>query len=418
MKNKTYNLIITGGSLLGLLLGFIVGLLVKQTGNDYTFISLFELMGKIWINLLILMVIPLAVSYLVYVVISMINTRILGRLGAYSLVVHVIILLIGTFFSVACGFLFIGIIGDNLPVLSSDYSIPEELRKNENLTGNSIVELTELMSNIQKTLGRLILLLIFLSILFAAFSAKFFNRFAKRISKLSEPLSEKSMKWLRVFLLSMPVAVFSLILPMASQSGFTAVGVAGLYIVVLSVLLILFLALIYLSVHFFGSEKIGKFSRGVFSSQIVAVSTRSSLATMPSLMRDAETKLHIPKTISAVIIPFFVSVFRLNRVISSPFKFIFLTYVYQLPLDISTFLFFLLVQIVVSFGSPGIPSGGKYLNLPVYLAAGIPMDGYILLKAVDAVPDIFKTLLNVTEVMAVTTIVAKKAKWKFGHNLI
>jgi Na+/H+-dicarboxylate symporter len=348
----------------------------------------------------------------------MINTQVLGRLGAYSLLIHVIILLVGTFFSVTCGFLFIGIIGENLPVLSTDYSLSEQILNNENKSGSLIVELIQLMNSIQKILGRLVLLLIFLTVVFAAFTAKFFIRFAKKINRLAEPLSVKSMKWLRVFLLSMPVAVFSLVLPMSSKSGFTAVGVAGLFVVVLSGLLILFLALIYLAVYFFGSEKIGKFSSGVFSSQIVAVSTRSSLATMPSLMRDAETKLHIPKTISAVIIPFFVSVFRLNRVISSPFKFIFLTYVYQLPLDISTFLFFLLVQGVVSFGSPGIPSGGKYLNLPIYLAAGIPMDGYILLKAVDAVPDIFKTLLNVTEVMAVTTIVAKKAKWKFGHNLI
>jgi len=54
----------------------------------------------------------------------------------------------------------------------------------------------------------------------------------------------------------------------------------------------------------------------------------------------------------------------------------------------------------------------------LYLAAGIPLEGYILLKAVDAIPDIFKTLLNVTEVMAVATIVAKKARWKFGENLL
>ena len=57
-------------------------------------------------------------------------------------------------------------------------------------------------------------------------------------------------------------------------------------------------------------------------------------------------------------------------------------------------------------------------SFPLYLAAGISLEGYILLKAVDAIPDIFKTLLNVTEVMAVTTIVAKKAKWELVVNLV
>jgi Na+/H+-dicarboxylate symporter len=45
---------------------------------------------------------------------------------------------------------------------------------------------------------------------------------------------------------------------------------------------------------------------------------------------------------------------------------------------------------------------------PPYIAAGIPVDGLILLEAVDAIPDIFKTILNVTSIMSVAAIVAPR----------
>jgi Na+/H+-dicarboxylate symporter len=149
----------------------------------------------------------------------------------------------------------------------------------------------------------------------------------------------------------------------------------------------------------------------MFQPQIVAASTRSSLATIPSLLEASETKLKFPKSVSATIIPFFISIFRMNRAISSPFHYIFLIYVYRLEVNILNLLIFLGLQVVISFGSPGIPSSGKMTNMPLYLAAGIPLEGYILLKAVDAIPDIFKTLLNVTQVMTIVSVVGKKQNW-------
>ena len=60
----------------------------------------------------------------------------------------------------------------------------------------------------------------------------------------------------------------------------------------------------------------------------------------------------------------------------------------------------------MSFSSLGIPLGGGGIRtLPAYLAAGVPIEALILFEAVEAIPDIFKTLLNVTGDMSVATIV-------------
>ena len=421
MNKRTRDSIITFGSFWGLLLGFVFGLILKNSEwvENISLFKALDLAGKTWINLIILIVIPLIVSYMIFAVFSMINTKVLGRLGGYALWVHSLILIAALVFTVVFGFASIGLAGDHIPKLPIHGEIVSHATGG-GLAGSyfSIDSLIDINAQIQKILGRGVIVLIALSILFAALVARFLKPMSGRVLEISKNTSARSMKWLQAFLLSMPLAVFVFTFPMAAKTGFSAVGVAGSYVMILSALLLVFLGIIYLIVHYFGSERLGVFARGMFSSQIVAMGTRSSLATIPILMQDAESKMGIPRTISAIIIPFFVSLFRLNGVISSPFKFIFLMHVYQIRIDPSFFLFFLLFQFVESFGSPGIPGGGKYLNLNLYLAAGIPMEGYILTKAVDAIPDIFKTLLNVTEVMAVATIVAKKARWKSGENLI
>jgi len=420
MNTKTRNFIITVGSIIGLFIGFILGIVIKKTGwvIGLSTMPFFELIGKLWVILIILLVIPLITAYMINVILSMVNTKILGKLGAYSLWVHLIFIIVGVATSIIFSLSVLELIGDKLPTLVVNGKVIEESSKSIQSTTNVIEYLVSLGTSVQKILGKIVLYIIFGSIVLALLISIFFKSLSKKLIIISKLVSEKSMKWLQGYLLTLPIAVFVLIIPMASQTGYTVVGVVGSFLILICILLILCTGLIYVSVHFFGSESVSSFARAIIPSQIIAFSSRSSMSALPSLMQDAETKMGIPKTISAIILPFFVTLFRLNRVISSPFNYIFLFYVYQLHLDIPTFIYFTLTQIVISSGTPGIPSAGKLLTIPIYVAYGAPLEGIILIKVVDAIPDMFKTLLNVTEVMAVTTIVAKKAKWKFGENLI
>ena len=59
--------------------------------------------------------------------------------------------------------------------------------------------------------------------------------------------------------------------------------------------------------------------------------------------------------------------------------------------------------------SAGIPSGSKLLSWPIFLAAGVPVEALVVLKVIDAIPDIFKTLLNVTADLSITVIVQRFA---------
>jgi Na+/H+-dicarboxylate symporter len=62
---------------------------------------------------------------------------------------------------------------------------------------------------------------------------------------------------------------------------------------------------------------------------------------------------------------------------------------------------------LVSFGTPGIPSGGLMIRAPFFLSAGIPLEGFLLTMAADTVTDIFKTTVNVTADMTVACMVSR-----------
>jgi Na+/H+-dicarboxylate symporter len=68
---------------------------------------------------------------------------------------------------------------------------------------------------------------------------------------------------------------------------------------------------------------------------------------------------------------------------------------------------FLLTVGILSFSTVGLPSRGTLRSLPAYLAAGIPIEAVVLVDTVEAIPDIFGTILNVTGDMSAATILSR-----------
>jgi len=62
----------------------------------------------------------------------------------------------------------------------------------------------------------------------------------------------------------------------------------------------------------------------------------------------------------------------------------------------------------LAFGVPGIPRGAFIMLAPLFLAIGLPVEGIGILIAVDAIPDTFSTVLNVTGNLAATALVARR----------
>lgn len=222
-------------------------------------------------------------------------------------------------------------------------------------------------------------------------------------------VSEAMTVLLRWILWFTPFGVFCLTYALAARAGPASAGAVGTYVGLESVFLIGFTLLLYPLAAAVGRVPLGRLARAVAPAQMVAASTRSSLASLPSLVQGAEQRLGLPSAVTGFVLPLSVATFKMNRTVSSTIKMLFLAHVYGVPLEPVQVATFVATVLLLSFSTPGIPSTGSIQTLPVYLALGIPIEGVLILNAVDAVPDVFKTLLNVTADMGAAAMVARMA---------
>ncbi len=204
-----------------------------------------------------------------------------------------------------------------------------------------------------------------------------------------------------------PLGVFALGYALAIKAGVAAFGGLVHYVLMLSAIgactIILGLAL----AMFVVGVPLPRFVRAMVPTFAVAISTQSSLASLPAMLKSSE-ELGVDPKKADIVLPLAVALFKLNRTVSAPLRLLVLAQVYHIPLSAGTVAIFVVTIIVLSFGTVGLPSGVLPIpTLPAYMAAGIPIEGVVILEAVDAIPDIFKTVLNVTGDMSAATILSR-----------
>jgi Na+/H+-dicarboxylate symporter len=222
---------------------------------------------------------------------------------------------------------------------------------------------------------------------------------------------------IRWILIVAPIGVFALALPLTARFGSAVAGAIGYFIVTTSALLVAGTGLLYLLVVVWGRIPLGEFARACAPLQVVAISTRSSLASMPAILESART-LRLPAQIAAVTIPLGVSVFKYGSPIARITGTLFVAKLYGIELGAVELTALAAALIILPFYSPGVPSGGLLVMTPVYLALNLPVEGIGLLIAVDAIPDLFLTVANVTAVLTSATLLSRPLRAAAEKDLL
>ena len=202
--------------------------------------------------------------------------------------------------------------------------------------------------------------------------------------------------------------MFALCADFAFRIGVRVTGAVAFFVILLSAILLLATVLLYPVTAILGRTSLGRFARAAAPAQVVAVSTRSSLASLPALVEGGRRHLGLPDSATGFVLPLSVATFKLSRTISSVVRLLFLAHLLNVHLGLPQLSAFLLTQLIMSFSTAGIPSVGSIRSLPAYLAAGVPIEGVLMLNAVDTIPDIFATLANVTADMSAATILSRR----------
>jgi Na+/H+-dicarboxylate symporter len=204
-----------------------------------------------------------------------------------------------------------------------------------------------------------------------------------------------------------PVGVFALVLPLAAHAGAALAGAIGLYIAAYSAACLLVTGLLYPAVALVARIGVRRFAGAALKPQLIAFSSSSSIASLPALVEGGERGLGLSGRVSGFVLPLAVSTFKLAAPVSWSVGAVFVGWFYGVPLGARELAIVAAASVFLAFAAPGVPRGAFLMLTPLFLAIGLPAEGIGILIAVDAIPDTFSTVLNVTGDLAAAAIVGK-----------
>lgn len=391
----------------------VIGWLISAGGNP----SLVRVadsiapIGTLWLNAIRMTVIPLVVSLLITGVASATDVRAIGRLGGRTLLTFVL-LIVGAALVIiplapAAFSLLPANIGARPPLPAGAAEAASQLSGDPHQTlGGFISSLLPTNPVAAASSGAMVPLIIF-SILFALAIVRSDSKSRETLVSFFQSLGNAMLTLVRWVVLAAPVGVFALILPLAVHAGGMLAGAVGFYIVTYSIACLVVTALLYPVAAIVAGIPIRRFARGVLPSQLIALSSSSSIASLPALVEGAEQGLQLPVRITGFVLPLSVSAFKLASPVSWTVGSLFIGWFYGIPIGAKELGTIAFAAVFLSFAAPGIPRGAFIMLAPLFLAIGLPPEGIGILIAVDALPDVFSTVLNVTGDMTAAAIVAR-----------
>jgi Na+/H+-dicarboxylate symporter len=251
--------------------------------------------------------------------------------------------------------------------------------------------------------GAIVPLLIF-TVAFALGASRIRGELREPLVNLFRALDAAISVLLRWVVALSPYGVFALGLGLALRVGGGIVTALAYYIVVSSAAMMVCLAALYLAVLVGAGVPVRRFARAAAPAQAVAFGTHSSMASLPAMLEAAEVRLGLSRTATGFVLPMLLAVFKY----SGPAWFVVVTFfvgrLYDVAIDPARTAAVVVAAVVTSFAIGGVPSGAAVVVAPVLTAAGLPVEAMGLLLAVDPIPNAFRTVANVTGMLAVTVL--------------
>jgi proton glutamate symport protein len=159
-----------------------------------------------------------------------------------------------------------------------------------------------------------------------------------------------------------------------------------------------------------GARRPQDFAKAMIGPQAVAISTRSSLASLPAMLTAAQT-LGIRSRVADVSLPLAVALFRSTGPAMNVAVAFYVAHWLGLDPTPAQMLAAVAVGAVMSYGAVSLPGEITFISsiAPIAMALGVPIAPLALLVAVEMVPDIFRTLGNVTFDVALASVVDRSS---------
>ena len=405
---------LTARMLIALAAGLAVGVLAatQRESGGAVLLAIAEPIGSLWVNALRMTLIPLVVSLLIGVIASVPDARSTGRLGLRAFIIFVVFLSVAGLVSVLLApplLSLLPITAETMAALQTGDAAAAAANATRMPTvAQTIIDIVP-SNPIRAAADGAMLPLVVFSVLLGAAATRVPLAQRAALVDVFRALADAMLVLVGWVIAVAPIGVFALAVGLAARIGLAAVGVIASYIVILSAVIIVVTLLLYIAAVVGGGVPLGRFARAVAPGQAVAFSARSSMAALPALVEGARTVLKLPAVITSFVLPLAVSTLRLSSPIMWAITLPFLSMLYGIDISFAQLITLIAAGIMLSFSIPGLPSASLFIMAPFLSGLGIPAEALGIVIAADAIPDLFKGVLNVTGHMAASAIVARHA---------
>ncbi|HEY6139700.1 MAG TPA: cation:dicarboxylase symporter family transporter [Thermoanaerobaculia bacterium] len=398
--------------LLALAAAIVLGAIVAAIGNAALIGAADAVapVGTLWVNAIRMTVIPLVISLLITGVASAADIKAIGRIGGRTLLTF-LLLLIGV---AAVVMPFAPALFAILPRQAGQQVPAGAIEAAREIAGGGQAQtfsawLTSLLppNPVAAAASGAMMPLVLFTLLLALAIARTPETSRETLTRFFRAFSDAMLVLVRWIILAAPIGVFALVLPLAVHAGGALAGGIGFYIVAYSVACIVVILLLYPVVAIVGRVPMRRFARGALEPQLIAFSSSSSIATLPALVESAEKTLALPERVTGFVLPLAVSTFKIAAPVSWTVGALFVGWFYGVPIGVGGLATIAFAAVFLAFAVPGIPRGAFIMLTPLFLTIGLPAEGIGILIAVDAIPDLFATVLNTTGDLAAAVLVAR-----------
>ncbi|HOZ13931.1 MAG TPA: dicarboxylate/amino acid:cation symporter [Tenuifilaceae bacterium] len=411
--------------LLGMLFGFIVGVVAVLLGANQLVSDYIKPFGTIFLNLLKLVAMPLIFASLVAGVAGLSDITKLSRIGLKTISLYILTTLI----AVSLGLVIVNVIkpGNFFPdekrvEFVSKYSVDLAAKQQaaENIKERSPIQfLVDIVpENVVQaaTSNTSMLQVIFFALIFGVALIMVKDSKVEIIKDIIIGLNLVVLKIVDIIMHFAPFGVFALMAALvvdfagddisSSIHLFTTLGVYAISVVL--GLLILIFGFYPLFLKVFVGIDFKKFYISIFPAQLVAFSTSSSAATLPVTMEQVEKKLGVHNDISSFVLPVGVTINMDGTSLYQAVATVFIAQVFGIDLTFGQLLTILITATLASIGSAGVPGAGMVMLIIVLNSVGLPIEGLALILAIDRPLDMLRTVVNVTGDAMIATLIAKR----------
>ena len=384
--------------LLAMILGIIVGAIWGEGAN------IFAPLGELFIQLIKMLVIPLVAVSVISGAASLGGTRSAGKIGVMTFVFYLSTTIIAVIFGLTFGEIFKPGVGLDVELVKHMFSAEQA---GSGATPGfwdiifGIIPENPFNAFVSGNILQVLFFCLFLGLGISSLSKEKKEFLLKNFNYLTEALI-----WMiKIVMWVAPIGVFGLMASAVGTFGYEILGmVIKLLIIYIFVILLHGYGFYPLLLKLFSKMPVRRFLTRIYKAQVVALSTASSMATLPVNFEVCEEELGVSKETSSFVLPLGATINMDGNAIYYALAAVFFAQLFGIHLGVFQYLAIIFTATVGSIGQAGVP-GPSLLVVAVLVAANIPIIGLPLLYAVDRLFDMIRTALNITGDAACAVII-------------